>query len=78
MTIKEIRDFAATKGFSLPKREKKAVLVHLIQCAERNDACYATQKCENTLCLWHKDCQKEYLKRPNDSKKHLLHKDYLQ
>lgn len=63
MTIKEIREFAITKGFILPKREKKAVLVRLIQYAEGNNACYAMQKCENNMCLWYKDCQKDYTKQ---------------
>ena len=58
MTIKEIRIFAETKGISLPKRAKKADLIHSIQRFEGNEACYGTKQCANTRCLWHQDCIK--------------------
>lgn len=56
MTIKEIRIFAETKGINLPKRAKKADLIHLIQRFEGNETCYGTKPCANTGCLWHQDC----------------------
>lgn len=65
MTIKEIRELAQKKGILLPKtkKAKKTDLVHLFQRAEGNDACYATQKCDNVSCLWYTDCQKQHKKR---------------
>lgn len=62
MTIKEIRELAQEKGILLPKLKAKADLVHLFQHAEGNDACYATQKCDNVSCLWYTDCQKQHKK----------------
>ena len=56
MTIKEIRIFAETKGINLPKRAKKADLIHSIQRFEGNETCYGTKPCANTGCLWHQDC----------------------
>lgn len=62
MTIKEIKKFAAEKGIMLPKKAKKAELIHCIQKAEGNNECYSTMKCDNTDCLWFNDCVKAFLK----------------
>ncbi len=59
MLIREIRLFAMQKNILLPKRAKKADLIHCIQKCEGNTACYAAQKCNNTVCLWYADCQKQ-------------------
>ena len=54
MTIKEIRTFAKEKGFTLPIKATKEVLIHSIQ------ACYAKQACNNNVCLWFKDCKRAF------------------
>ena len=58
MTIKGIRIFAKEKGFILPIKATKEVLIHNIQKYEENQACYATKVCDNYNCLWSKDCVK--------------------
>lgn len=55
MTIKEIRTFAEEKGFTLPIKATKEVLIHSI-----NQACYAKQACNNNVCLWFKDCKRAF------------------
>ena len=50
MTIKEIRTFAKEKGFTLPIKATKEVLIHTIQSYEGNQACYATKVCDNYNC----------------------------
>lgn len=62
MTIKEIRIFAEVKNISLPKKAKKAELIHIIQRSEGNQECYGTKPCDNTGCLWYQDCIKESAK----------------
>lgn len=60
MTIKEIRTFAKEKGFTLPIKATKEVLIHSIQRNEGNQACYAKQACNNNVCLWFKDCKRAF------------------
>lgn len=61
MIIKEIRKFANDKGITLPKRATKELLIHTIQNFEGNQTCYAKKNnCNNSLCLWHKDCGKAF------------------
>lgn len=76
MTIKEIRELAQEKGILLPKtkKAKKADLVHLFQHAEGNDACYATQKCDNASCLWYTDFKNSIKK---ERRHELLHDSSL-
>lgn len=61
-TIKEIKNIAADRGVILPKKIKKPEMVHILQIQEGNNPCYAKQLCCNEMCLWIKDCQKEYKK----------------
>lgn len=68
MTIKEIRTFAKEKGFTLPIKATKEVLIHTIQSYEGNQACYATKVCDNYNCLWSKDCIKALKKKSHEQK----------
>lgn len=59
MTIKEIKEFAKSKGIKLGAIKKKDAIIHAIQRAEGNFECYGTAKdgfCDQYNCLWRKDC----------------------
>nr|UWD63228.1 MAG: HeH/LEM domain protein [Bacteriophage sp.] len=57
-TIKEIQSIAKDRAVELPKKIKKADMIHILQEQEGNSPCYATKKCNDDVCLWYKDCQK--------------------
>jgi hypothetical protein len=59
MNLKEIKVKAKELGI-LPKRLKKAELIREIQKAENNYPCFglSSDTCDQTNCLWHKDCIK--------------------
>jgi hypothetical protein len=57
MKIKEVRNRAEALGIA-SKSTSKAELIHAIQAAEKNPACYQTgrQECPETECCWMDDC----------------------
>jgi hypothetical protein len=58
MNVQEIRDIARGKGLR-PGKTPKLELVRLIQATEGNFDCFATAtsgECDQTGCLWRKDC----------------------
>lgn len=63
MLVREIKELAKNLGVELPKKGKKEDLVHAIQIHENNWPCYATGWCWKEACLWHTDCQKEFVKK---------------
>lgn len=64
MKLQEIKDIAAARGVK-PGKAKKADLIRMIQLAEGNHACYASEiasSCGLDDCLWRTDCAADALK----------------
>jgi len=61
-TIKEIQSIAKNRSIQLPKKIRKAHMIHILQENEGNSPCYSTKECINKVCLWYIDCQKEFNK----------------
>ncbi|MFR3369538.1 MAG: hypothetical protein ACLTRP_03930 [Clostridioides difficile] len=61
-TIKEIQSIAKNRGIQLPKKIRKANMIHILQEKEGNSPCYSKQECTNKVCLWYTDCQKNLIK----------------
>lgn len=62
MNMAEIRERAAAAGLTGVGKLRKAELIHKIQVAEGNDACYGAewrQQCAEMHCCWRDDCVKE-------------------
>jgi hypothetical protein len=62
MNMQEIRERAAAVGITGCGKLRKAELIHRIQEAEGNSACYGVEWrhcCAEMLCCWRPDCQKE-------------------
>lgn len=61
MKLQEIKDIAVNLGLK-PGKAKKVELVRMIQGAENNIPCYATEvsaNCDQHGCLWRDDCGTE-------------------
>ncbi len=58
-SMTEIKDKAKNLGINSANL-KKTELIHAIQRAENNSACYGTTNgtCQWTLCCWRNDCLK--------------------
>lgn len=54
-TIKEIKAIAKDRDIQIPKKAKKADMIHILQEQEGNNPCYATKQCNIDMCLWYKD-----------------------
>jgi hypothetical protein len=58
MKFNEIRAMACDLGINT-YRKKKNEIIHAIQKAENNIACYGTERveyCNEETCLWRSDC----------------------
>jgi len=67
MQIQEIRDIAKNYGIKT-SRQNKVELVRSIQVAEGNFNCFATALdgvCDQTACIWRKDCFEAAKKKAN-------------
>lgn len=62
-TIKDIQSIAKNRSIQLPKKIRKANMIHILQEKEGNSPCYSKQECTNKICLWYIDCQKEFNKK---------------
>jgi hypothetical protein len=59
MKLDELKEIAKQHNIKTGKM-KKAELVHAIQLAENNDACFETGvagTCGQETCLWREDCR---------------------
>ncbi len=60
MNVDTVRQIARSRGLKVSKR-KKAELIHDMQNAEGNQACFGTElvaSCGQMDCLWREDCVK--------------------
>jgi len=60
MKVVEIRKKAQALGLT-PGKMNKTFLIRAIQNKEGNQECYGTNisQCEQMVCCWRRDCQKE-------------------
>jgi len=64
MNVETVRQIARSRGIKVGKK-KKADLIHDMQSAEGNQACFGTEvaaNCNQFQCLWREDCLKLYKK----------------
>ncbi len=60
MNLKQVKEKAKAMGIK-PSKMRKAELIHAIQKAEGNAACYETADvitCDQNGCCWKTSCQK--------------------
>ncbi len=57
MNLTEVKERAKKVGIN-PRKMKKAQIIQAIQIQENNVPCFgtATDYCDQTECLWRKDC----------------------
>lgn len=54
-TIKDIQSIAKNRSIQLPKKIRKANMIHILQEKEGNSPCYSKKECTNKVCLWYID-----------------------